>query len=367
MTNNKVENGWRMPAEWEKHEGTWLQWSHDDQWPGYQMKLEHIWLHMVSFLHTHENVHICVQDERRRDHVVEQLQFFNIGLKNIDFHIIPTNDVWARDNGPTFIVNNGKLGMVNWIFNGWGGRYKHDLDNRVPLMINEKYRIPLFSPKLTVEGGNIEVNGRGTLMATKSAVLNDNRNPNMSLEEIEKIFRQYLGVSHFIWLTGLKTKNPLEIGWADDTDTHIDTVARFVNSDTVVYSWTDDKNDPCYPLLKRNYEELKEAITEQGKKLNLVPLPLPKDGVYSTSHIGAGGNIAELETPLRTDASYTNFYIANDVVLVPVYGNVNDQKALEILSEQFPHRDVIGINVVDLAENGGEIHCVTQQQPFAEK
>lgn len=367
MKESAINDKWHMPAEWGKHEGTWLQWPHEDQWPGYQMKLEHIWLWMVSYLHNHENVHICVQDERRRDHIIKQLQFFNIGLRNIDFHIIPTNDVWARDNGPTFVVKRKKLGIVNWNFNGWGGRYEHNLDNEVPKRIQTELDVPIFSPDLTAEGGNIEVNGRGTLMATKSAVLNDNRNPGISIEKIEDVFRQYLGVNHFIWLTGLKTDNPAEIGWADDTDAHIDTVARFVNPNTVVYSWTDDETDPCYPMLKRNYEELKKATIEDGSKLNLVPLPLPKNGIYSTSHIGAGGNISQSEVPLRINAFYTNFYIANEVVLVPIYGNINDQKALEILSEQFPYRDIIGINVLDLAENGGEIHCVTQQQPEADK
>lgn len=284
--------------------------------------------------------------------------------KILKYHVISTNDVWSRDNGPTFLVGKEQeLAIVNWQFNGWGGRYPHDLDNEVSKQIAKKLGIPIFETGLIIEGGNIEVNGKGTLMATRSAVLNDNRNPGTTQEEVEKIFRKYLGVENFIWLSGMRTENSESLGWEDDADTHIDTIARFVNPDTIVYSWTDDKTDSMYPLLKKNLEELEKAVLESGKHPRLVPLPIPKDGYYSTSQIGEGGNITKFGSAVRTDASYTNFLISNKVVLAPVYGNVSDEHAIKILAKLFSSRKIIKINSGAIAENGGEIHCVTQQQP----
>jgi len=353
----------RMPAEWETHEGTWLQWPHDDQWRGYQLKLEKSWLEMVYALHGHENVHIIVQDERRREHVERQLRFFGIGLQNIDFHIIPTNDIWARDNGPIFVLNKeGKLAITNWKFNGWGGRYEHEVDNQVPSKIAKELSMPVFSPSMVLEGGAVEVNGKGTFMATRTSIINPNRNPGKTQKDVEEIIKKYLGIRHFIWLTGAKTDDP-NIGWADDTDTHIDTAARFVNESTVLYTWAEEEAESRYSMLKKHYEELREATTESGKPLTLVPLPLPKGGIYSTSKVGAGGGIAESSAPVYTDATYTNYLVANGVILVPVFGNVNDDRAKKIIGEQFPDREIIAINCVALSENGGEIHCVTQQQP----
>ncbi len=351
-----------MPAEWEPHEGTWLQWPHDDQWPGYQLKLEKTWLEMAAALHEHENVYIITQNERHQEHLEQQFHFFGIGLRGIDFYIIPTNDIWARDDGPIFVTNKeGNLAITNWKFNGWGGRYEHQIDDQVPVQIVEELSLPMFSPPLVLEGGAVEVNGKGTFLATRSSIINDNRNPGKNQEEIEKIISKYLGVKHFIWLTGANTED-LSIGWADDTDTHIDTVARFVNESTILYNWTDDETDLRYAMLKKLHEELKEATTESGKPLTLVPLPLPKGGLYSTSHIGPGPGLRS-SAPVYTDASYSNYLVANGVVLVPVLGNVNDARALKIIGEQFPDREVIGINCVAINENGGAIHCVTQQQP----
>jgi agmatine deiminase len=351
-----------MPAEWEPHEGTWLQWPHDDQWLGYQLKLEKTWLEMTAALHEHEHVHIIVPDARHREHVEQQCHFFGISLKEIDFHIIPTNDVWVRDNGPIFVTDEGgNLAITNWEFNAWGERYKHDKDNLVPSRMAEELSLPVFSPPLVLEGGAVEVNGRGTFLATRSSIINNNRNPGKNQEEIEEIISQHLGVKHFIWLTGANTED-LNIGWADDTDTHIDTVARFTNESTVLYDWTDDETDPRYGMLKKVEEELKGATTESGKPLTLVSLPIPRNGVYSTSHVGPGGGLGS-STPVNTDASYGNYLVANSIVLVPIFGNVNDARALRIIGEQFPGREAIGISCVALIENGGGIHCVTQQQP----
>jgi len=331
---------------------------------GYQRKLEGMWLEMTETLKQEGEVFICAFNESERKHIARQLDFYGIGQDNIEIHIIQTNDVWARDNGPTFIVDQeGRLAVAKWKFNGWGTRYPFDLDNMVPLKIAEILGIPVFFTGLVGEGGNIEVNGRGTVMAAKSAILNDNRNPGVSQEEVEEIFKIYLGAKNIIWLPGMRTDNFDQMGWSDDTDTHIDTIARFVNPTTIVYSWTEDKSDPVYPMLKRNLEALQRAILETGEPPELVALAMPKDGYYSTSQIGDGGNITKVGKSVRTDASYTNFLIANGAVLVPVYGNINDDQAVETLTELFQDRKVIRVNSGVIAENGGEIHCVTQQMP----
>ncbi len=362
---NKLEpRRFRMPAEWEKQKGVWLQWPHENKNHGYQRKLEAMWLEMTEMLKQRGLVYICIPDVKRRRHIEHQLRFYGIGLDNIEFHIIPTDDVWSRDNGPTFVVGEkGELAIANWQFNGWGGRYEYGLDNLVSARIAKNLKIPIFEVDIVAEGGNIEVNGRGTLMVARSAILNNNRNPGVTQEQIEEIFKTYLGISNIIWLSGMNAEDVEGLGWSDDTDTHIDTVARFVNPDTIVYSWTNDKSDPMYLLFRKNLEELKEAVLESGKHPELVPLPIPKDGYYSTSQTGEGGSITKFSRAVRTDASYTNFLISNDTVLVPVYGNVNDDRAIKILAELFSGKEVLKVNSGTIAENGGEIHCVTQQQP----
>jgi len=356
----------RMPAEWEPHESTWLQWPHDNQWPGYQLKQEKTWLEMVAALHEHENVHIIVPDTRRQEHLERQLHFFGIGLKNIDFHIIPTNDIWTRDNGPIFVKNkDGNLAITNWTFNGWGGRYKHDIDNLVPSRIAKELSLPVFSPPLVLEGGGVEVNGKGTFMATRTSIINDNRNPGKSQPEIEAIISQYLGINNFIWLSGMRGDDP-ELG-PEDTDCHIDGSARFVNESTALYNWSDGETTPKFNrVLKIHYEELKEAATESGKSLTLVPLPGSCYPVHATSHIGTGGKIVGTSGSVELGhGSYLNYLVANGVVLVPIYGDPNDDRALAIIGEQFPDREIIGIDARTIYENGGMIHCVTQQQPTA--
>ncbi|NIN70038.1 MAG: agmatine deiminase family protein, partial [Anaerolineae bacterium] len=190
---------YRMPAEWETHEGTWLQWPQEKLYRGYELKLEGMWLTMVDALHRHENVHIIVRDERQRDHVEHQLDYFEIGPANVDMYIIPTDDVWARDNGPIFVVNkDGDVAITNWEFNGWAGRFAYQLDNQVPAIIAEQLSLPVFDPPMVLEGGAVEVNGKGTFMATRTSIIDPHRNPGKSQEEIEEILGDYLGVRHFI-------------------------------------------------------------------------------------------------------------------------------------------------------------------------
>lgn len=347
--------GYRMPAEWEPHEGTWLQWPQDKLYHGYELKLEGIWLRMVEALHEHENVHLIVGDERQQDHIAAQLNYHNIGLKNVIFHCISTDDIWARDNGPIFVINDeGKVAITDWTFNGWGDRFPHALDNEVPGIIGEQLALPVYKPTMVLEGGAVDVNGQGTFMATRTSIIDSYRNPGMSQENIEKVLSDYLGVSHFIWLTGA-SRGECEL-WGDTTDSHIDLVAHFTDESTVLYNWTDNKNDPRYPSLQKSYQELKVATTESGKPLTLVPLPLPE--VHQTS------KMTDWRDTTLADAAYSNYLVGNDVVLVPVYGHTNDQRALQIIEEQFPGREIVGIEVVALIEHGGAIGCVTQPQPM---
>jgi agmatine deiminase len=346
---------YRMPAEWEAQEGTWLQWPHDKLYRGYQLKLEGMWLAMVDALHRRENVHIIVADAQQRDHIAHQLEYFDIGLQNVHMYLISTNDVWVRDNGPTFVVDGqGSVAITDWEFNGWGNRFPYDLDNQVPSSIGERLSIPVFKPPMVLEGGAVEVNGRGTMMATRTSIIDPYRNPGMSQEAIETVLREYLGVRHFIWLTGAGRGECEE--WGDDTDSHIDIVARFTDESTVLYNWTDDRSDPRYAMVTMTLAELQEATTESGKPLTLVALPLPQVHRVST--------MTEWRPSTWTDAAYSNYLVANGIVLVPVFGHANDERAKGILREQFSDREIIGIDAVGLIEHGGAIACVTQPQPM---
>lgn len=316
------------------------------------MRLEHLWLAMTEALHEHETVHILVPDERRQEHVHQQLAYYGFDLSSIDIRVFPTNDVWARDSGPILLANHrGELAATDWSFNGWGERYPYELDRLVPAGIADLLSVPLFAAPITLEGGGIEVNGQGTLLATLSSIVNPNRNPGKTREEIEGVLRQYLGIKHFIWLTGARG--------VGDTDLHIDGAARFVDESTVLYSWTDDPGHPRYPYFQKHREELELAVTESGKPLTLVPLPVTEARIYAT--IGAS-TVAPFKL-VPSLGLYANFYVANGVVLVPVYGDANDARAKAIIAEHFPGRQVVGILAHMLAELGGMIHCVTQQQP----
>ena len=353
------ELGYYMPAEWEPHEGTWLIWPHDDTHAKSQLHLEHIWLEMTIALHQNETVHIVVTDETRRDHLMQQIKYYGLIECNIDVRIIPNNDVWVRDCGPIFLVNNqGDLAVSEWNFNGWGERYPFDKDRLVPKRVAKRLSLPLFTAPITLEGGAVEVNGQGTMIATRSSIVNPNRNPGLSMGEIETNIKEYLGIQHIIWLSGAPREFCDLVG--SDTDLHVDGYARFADESTLLYSWTDDESNNFYPYLKQHRDELRNASTESGKPLTLVPLPKPRNEMYSTLSFSK-------KPPFESTLSlgtYANFYIANNVVLVPIYGDVNDARAKSIISEHFPGRDIIGIPAWATAERGGMMHCVTQQQPF---
>jgi agmatine deiminase len=359
-TKTPAALGYYMPAEWEPHEGTWLIWPHEDTHKDSQLHLEHLWLEMTMVLCEHETVHMIVPDERRWDHLHHQIRFYGIDESNLDIHMIDNDDVWVRDCGPIFLVNDqGEKAVTTWHFNGWGERYPFKKDCLVPSMVAEKLGLPLFSGPITLEGGAIEVNGKGTLIATRSSIINPNRNPDVSQGEIEKGIKDYLGIENIIWLTGASREFCDLVG--SDTDLHVDGYARFTEESTVLYSWTEDESNLFYPVLKQHLAELEKAMTASGKPLTLVCLPKPKNEMYSTLYSSTRPPFDSV----RSLGTYANFYVANSVVLVPLYGDVNDANAKRIIAELFPDREIIGIPAWATAERGGMMHCVTQQQPLA--
>ena len=334
-----------MPAEWARHRATWLSWPHNQEtWPTQLENVRDVWIQMISALSAHERVYLLVNDEPTERRVAARLIDAQAAMENVTLLKIPTIDVWMRDYGPTFITRAGlenSLAFNDWIFNGWGGKYKsYEQDERVARAIAEILTVPVFDHKFILEGGSIEVNGAGTCITTEQCLLNRNRNPQLSRAEIEQFLCDALGVSHVIWLgEGI-------VG--DDTDGHIDDIARFVNPTTVVCVIETNSKDENYDFLQENYERLRRATDQNGRKLSIVKLPCPKPVYYDA---------------MRLPASYANFYIANGVVLVPIFDDPHDAEALGVLRELFTDRKVVGLHCNEVVAGLGAIHCVTQQEP----
>ncbi len=338
------ELGFSMPAEWEKHDAIWLAWPHDPTtFPDRVERVEATYVQIIKEIHTSEHVNLFVTDEAMKQKATKLFEIAGVDLSRVSFFVFNYADVWFRDYGPVFVKRGAhELAMLHWNFNAWGDKYETLLkDKQIPQVINEKMALQCFRPGMVLEGGSIDVNGKGTLLTTEQCLLNPNRNPNLNKAQIEMYLSDYIGVQHFIWLkAGIL---------GDDTDGHIDDLARFVNPTTVVCAYQDDPKDEDYATLKENYEILCRSVDQDGNKLKIVKLPMPTV-------------ISEDEWE-RLPASYTNFYIGNTKVLVPVFDQENDAKALAILQEQFPTRKVVGIRCVDLVYGFGTIHCISQQQP----
>ena len=335
-----------MPAEWEPHEGTWLAWPHNvDHWPGNFEPIPRVYAEIIRALASSEKVFVCVNDSQMEALAKRTLKDAGIEqslLENVFFFSIPTDASWSRDHGPIFVRDaNGSIVITDWTFNAWGGKYEPwQQDDVVPQKIGDLLRLPVVEAGIVLEGGSIDVNGKGTLLTTEQCLLNRNRNPNLDRAAIEDYLNQYLGAVNILWL-----KEGI-IG--DDTDGHIDDLARFVTETTVVCALESDPADENYETLKRNYEDLKDMQTERREPLSVIPLPMPDPVFYD-------GN--------RLPASYANFYIANGAVLVPTFRSKKDAQAISTLSECFPDRKIIGIDSVDFVWGLGTIHCSTQQQP----
>jgi len=338
--------GYFMPAEWHPHEATWLAWPKDPiTWPDRVPQVELIFLKMIALLSSGQRVELLVDDAATEASIRERLKSLPANLSNVQFRRLPTVDSWIRDYGPNFLLrfdrSSSELAFNHWIFNAWGGKYEElKRDTDVPSKLAPLLGVPCFTPGIVLEGGSIDVNGAGTCLTTEQCLLNPNRNPNLSKEEIEGYLKRYLGVRQVIWLgEGIA---------GDDTDGHVDDIARFVAPDTIVCAVEEDPGDENYRLLEENLRRLQLERDVKGNPFNVVRLPMP-------------GRVDGLEG--RLPASYANFFIANGIVLVPVFGHKNDDRAVEILERLFPGRRVVGINCEPLVWGLGAIHCVTQQQP----
>lgn len=299
---------------------------------------------MIEVLSPHEWVYLLVNDEETERDVRLRLKDSLTMVEHVSIVTIPTVDVWMRDYGPTFVVRDSDmdpLALNDWIFNGWGGKYKaYEEDDRVAQEMALLLRVPVFEHRVVLEGGSVEVNGRGICLTTEQCLLNRNRNPHLTRDEIEQFLMRSLGVNLVIWLgQGI-------VG--DDTDGHIDDIARFVDPSTVVCALEANPNDENYHALHANFERLQGARDECGGKLSVVALPCP-DAIFS-----AGS---------RLPASYANFYIANELVLVPTFDDPKDSEAVGILQELFPHRKAVAVACREVVAGLGGIHCVTQQEP----
>jgi agmatine deiminase len=342
------ELGYIMPAEWERHDATWLAWPHDPvTFPRRVKKVEKTYLEIIEALYESEDINLFVRDLNTKAKITELLKERGIDLKRINFYVWDYADVWFRDYGPIFVVNKSKkqIASVHWIFNAWGEKYKELMkDSQIPYIISQKMQFPYFRPGIVLEGGSIDVNGKGTLLTTEQCLLHNKRNPHLSKGDIERYLMNYFGVSHVIWLkAGI-------VG--DDTDGHIDNLGRFVNPRTVLCAYEEDEKDENHSILKENYQILLKSKDQDGNKLNIIKLPMPP----LNRRFVRGENI-------RLPVSYLNFYIANKVVLVPTFQHESDQAALKIIQDVFSDRKVVGIDCTDLIYGLGTIHCITRQQP----
>lgn len=338
--------GYYFPAEFATHEATWLSWPHNkDSWPG---KIETIYAPYAQFikeLTKGELVRINVRDLDMQNFAIGHLNKAGVDLSKVQFFLHPTNDAWCRDHGPAFLINPDKeikKIIVDWDYNAWGNKYPpFDLDEDIPTRIGLEFQIPVYYPGIIMEGGSVDFNGAGTLITSTACLLNKNRNPHLTQQEIEKYLQDYYGVAQVLWV------NEGIIG--DDTDGHIDDTVRFVSENKVITVIEENRSDENYGLLQENLELLKAMRLINGKSLDIVELPMPDPVIYNDQ---------------RLPASYANFYIANKSVIVPTFRSPKDDKALQIIQSCFPEREVIGIDSTDIIWGLGSFHCLSQQEPL---
>lgn len=344
MTKTPRELGYRFPAEFEKHDATWLSWPHKEaSWPGKIEQIYPAYSFFVKLLAQSEKVNINVADVVMKASAENHLKKAGVNLSNVAFHLNPTNDAWCRDHGPAFLINDKdkKKVIVDWDYNAWGGKYPpHDLDDVIPTRIGKTMSLPVFNPGIIMEGGSVDFNGAGTILTTTACLLNKNRNPHLSKEQIETYLKDYYGATQILWL------NEGIIG--DDTDGHIDDITRFIDTHTVVTVVEENKDDENYELLQENVRLLKAMRLPDGKPLKIIELPMPDPVVYDGQ---------------RLPASYGNFYICNKYVIVPTFRCKKDHVALEILQKSMPDREVVGVDSVDIIWGLGSFHCLSQQEP----
>ena len=327
-----------MPAEWEPHEATWIAWPHErTDWPGKFETIPWVYGEIVRRLARVERVRILVKDEELRDEARSVLERCGVLLDRIEYFVSPSNRSWTRDFCPLFVKRPGEVAITNWLFNGWAKYDNWEADNAVPAFVAQSLGMREFAPGIVLEGGSIDVNGAGALLTTEECLLSpvQARNPDLSREQIEQALDDYLGAHRVLWL-----KNGIA---GDDTHGHVDDLARFVNADTIVIVVEEDPSELNFEPTQENLK-----ILRGFGDYRIVTLPMPEP-VYFDGQ--------------RLPASYANFYIANGTVLVPTFNDPKDRVALNILTEMFPDRQVVGIACTDLLLGLGTLHCMTQQQP----
>lgn len=346
---NPSPHDFRMPAEWERHAGTWLTWPHRrSDWPGKFSPIPWVYAEIIRTLTRFEKVNLLVLGQEEEAVARRILNANHADLSNAVFHRFTSDRSWMRDSGPIFVKNEaGERTVLDWHFNAWAKYPDWTQDNQIPSFVTKLRGLPSVRPEhrsrgIVLEGGSIDVNGAGLMLTTEECLMSNvqERNPTFDRSDYEHVFADYLGVEKVLWLNrGIA---------GDDTHGHVDDLARFVNPNTVVVVVEPNPQDDNYEPLQENLKRLKGMTDTNGKRLNIVPLPMPSPIVFRKQ---------------RLPASYANFYIANGVVLVPTFNDRQDRVALGILAELFPDREVVGIHCVDLVWGLGTLHCMTQQEP----
>jgi agmatine deiminase len=343
-----VSGSRRFPAEWERHDATWIAWPHHEpDWPGKLAPIPWVYGEIVRVLHHHERVEILCHDDEVHQDALSVLEAHGVGPSGYRLHVVPNDRVWLRDSAPTAVHDEkGRVTLVNWRFNAWAKYDNYARDERVGEVISRLTGLPRLTPRrpdtgepVVLEGGGIETNGEGLLLVTEEWLLSNVqvRNPGLTREDYERVFRDYLGVRQTIWLG--------EGCVGDDTHGHIDDIARFVAPDVIVLAHEEDPADENH---RRSSDNLRRLELVSGNALRVVTLPYPRP-VFMNGE--------------RLPASYANFYIANGVVMVPTFNDRNDRVALNTIASLMPDREVVGIHAVDLVWGLGTLHCLSQQQP----
>ena len=341
--NNPFIDGYHFPAEWEPHEATWLSYPHhDDSFPG---KLESVYpsyMRFIAEIAKSEKVRINVPATFIVQ-LVNQLEDTYINICQVEIFERESNDVWCRDHGPAFVVKDTpkrQKAVVDWEFNAWGGKYPHDADNLIAGAIAADFDLPVYQPGIVMEGGSVEFNGQGTVLTTKACLLHPNRNPQLNQQQIEQYLHDYYSVHQVLWLgDGIA---------GDDTDGHVDDITRFANAHTIITSIETDRNDVNYEPLQENLRTLQRIRLLNGRQPDIAELPMPAPVIHNRQ---------------RLPASYANFYITNEAVIVPTFQCPQDDRAMQILAACFPNRQIVGIDSMDIVWGLGSFHCLSQQEP----
>lgn len=341
------ELGFFFPAEWHVHRATWLTFPKNEAtWEDRFERIYPAYFEFIKTLTLSERVAINAHSEEVMQKIWALMTQFEVNAEKVDLYAFPTNDSWCRDHGPAFLLkeNSEERLIVNWTYNAWGGKYPpYDSDNNLPIRIAEELGLNYTTPGIVMEGGSVEFNGAGALLTSKVCLLHENRNPHLSQTEIEKYLCDYYGVEQILWVS--------EGIVGDDTDGHIDDTTRFINANTVLTVTESNRLDANYEPLKQNLDDLKRLKLLNGESLNIIELPMPNPVVDQGE---------------RLPASYANFYISNEHVIVPTYRCQQDDKALQIIESCFPDRKIVGIDSTEIIWGLGSFHCLSQQEPLSQ-